>query len=137
MVRRPLVVAPDVGGSCYFLLGELRGDDLAIDRAGRQQLAVRAHAHHVALIQHDDAVRMVEANAAGVYWGGWNIGIWWKDREVPPHWRTFEQRASDLSRSGRHATHPVNAMLNYGYAVLAGMTMASVLALNACSIELP
>jgi len=67
-----------------------------------------------------DALRMVEARAARVYWDAWTTGIWWKDQEVPPQWRTFEQRQSVFSGSGRHATHPVNAMLNYGYAVLAG-----------------
>lgn len=68
-----------------------------------------------------DEVRTIEANAAGRYWSGWNLTTWWKDREVPPHWRSFDQRVSHLSTSGRYATHPVNAMLNYGYAVLAGM----------------
>ena len=67
-----------------------------------------------------DALRMIEARAARVYWDAWASGIWWKDQEVPPQWRTFEQRQSVFSGSGRHATHPVNAMLNYGYAVLAG-----------------
>lgn len=68
-----------------------------------------------------DEVRMIEAQAAHAYWSSWYTGLWWKDREVPPHWRTFEQRESFLSPANRHATHPVNAMLNYAYAVLAGM----------------
>jgi CRISPR-associated protein Cas1 len=67
-----------------------------------------------------DWVRTVEAEAARAYWASWSMGLWWKDKDVPPHWRTFDQRESPLSRSGRHATTPVNAMLNYSYSVLAG-----------------
>jgi CRISP-associated protein Cas1 len=74
-----------------------------------------------------DALRMVEATAARVYWTSWDMGVWWADREVPPHWRTFDRRESHLSPSGRHATHPVNAMLNYAYAVLAGMIERAII----------
>jgi CRISPR-associated protein Cas1 len=88
----------------------------------RPSLAEAMHAHKGSCDRCPtlDWVRVVEAQAALAYWSSWNVGLWWKDREVPPHWRTFDQRESPLSRTGRHATHPVNAMLNYSYAVLAG-----------------
>jgi len=37
---------------------------------------------------------------------------------VPTHWRTFTSRHSSLTGSPRLATDPVNAILNYLYAIL-------------------
>ena len=37
---------------------------------------------------------------------------------VPEHWRTFQARRSPISGSPRLATNPVNAILNYLYAIL-------------------
>ena len=37
---------------------------------------------------------------------------------VPEHWRTFGSRISSLTASPRRATNPVNAILNYLYALL-------------------
>jgi CRISPR-associated protein Cas1 len=45
----------------------------------------------------------------------------WKgtDKEpIPPEWRYVVARPSMVSGRNRYATHPVNAMLNYTYAVL-------------------
>jgi hypothetical protein len=38
----------------------------------------------------------------------------------PGHWIEFEGRSSGISGTPRHATHPINAILNYGYSMLAG-----------------
>ena len=38
----------------------------------------------------------------------------------PGHWIEFDGRTSDISGTPRHATHPINAILNYGYSMLAG-----------------
>lgn len=44
-----------------------------------------------------------------------------KEKDVVPNeWRSFAQRASGISGKGYKATHPVNALLNYAYAILAG-----------------
>lgn len=32
---------------------------------------------------------------------------------IPDDWRFFTQRESMIGSKNRHATHPVNAMLNY------------------------
>src|SRR5262249_59125205 len=37
---------------------------------------------------------------------------------IPDDWRFFNQRESMVGSLNRHATHPVNAMLNYAYRVL-------------------
>ena len=70
-------------------------------------------------------VLMVEAGAAAGYFTAWRgLPLLWARRSqkfVPPAWMAAEGRRSmrdSANLTNRHATHPVNAMLNYGYAVL-------------------
>src|SRR5579864_5484733 len=67
-------------------------------------------------------VRSIEAQAAGAYWSAWrNLTINFPKtdlRRVPEHWRTFGSRQSPLTGSCRLAANPVNAILNYLYALL-------------------
>jgi len=69
-----------------------------------------------------DAVRLVESKAAKIYWSAWRtLSIMFPRKElssVPEHWRTFGLRVSSLTGSPRSATNPVNAILNYLYAML-------------------
>lgn len=69
-----------------------------------------------------DAVRVLESKGALAYWAAWrDIEIRFPHRDlprVPDHWRVFDSRLSPLTISPRLATNPVNAMLNYLYAVL-------------------
>lgn len=76
-------------------------------------------------VQTVNDVLMIEAGAARRYFAAWRgLPLWWPTRmktPIPPAWRAAEGRASVTDRKGRtnrHATHPVNAMLNYAYAVL-------------------
>jgi hypothetical protein len=73
-----------------------------------------------------DAVRLVESQAAKAYWSAWrNLPIAFPKKDlprVPRHWLTFGQRISVLTGSLRLATNPVNAMLNYLYALLEAET---------------
>jgi CRISPR-associated endonuclease Cas1 len=69
-----------------------------------------------------DDLRLLEAWAAISYFAAWRtIPLRWKGTgktPVPPEWRRVGMRQDVLRRSNRHARHPVNAMLNYGYAAL-------------------
>jgi CRISPR-associated endonuclease Cas1 len=72
-----------------------------------------------------DALRGVEGQAAGAYFGAWQgIPLKWKSekrRPIPEAWRTLGPRSStraEIVPQNRFATHPLNAMLNYAYAVL-------------------
>lgn len=69
-----------------------------------------------------EGVRLWESRGAAAYWTAWNglqITFPKSDlRRVPDHWRTFDTRKSPLSGSPPLAINPVNAMLNYLYAVL-------------------
>ncbi len=69
--------------------------------------------------------RDVEAQASNAYFGAWSATVTCRFAErdahrVPDHWRTFTARGSRLHRGGRSArgaADPVNALLNYGYAL--------------------
>jgi hypothetical protein len=69
-----------------------------------------------------EAVRALEAQGSAAYWSGWQgLAINYPNRDlprVPDHWRTFSARSSPLTGSPRLAADPVNAILNYLYAVL-------------------
>ena len=80
------------------------------------------------------AVRMLESQGAAAYWSIWrglSINFPKNDlRRVPDHWRTFDTRKSPLSGSQRLAANPVNAILNYLYAVLESETRLAAAALG-------
>jgi CRISPR-associated protein Cas1 len=69
-----------------------------------------------------DALLLVEAQAAYAYFATWQmLPLRWKGtgrKPIPPDWHHTVARPSMVSGRNRHATHPVNAMLNYAYAVL-------------------
>ena len=69
-----------------------------------------------------DAIRVLEAQGAAVYWSVWrDLPVSFPKNDlprVPDHWRTFDTRKSPLSGSQRLAANPVNAILNYLYSVL-------------------
>ena len=61
----------------------------------------------------------IEAEAALAYWDSWTFDLRFVRRNWPVQWERFEHRASPISGGGRHATHPVNAILNYAYSLVA------------------
>jgi CRISPR-associated endonuclease Cas1 len=69
-----------------------------------------------------DDIRFIEAKAAKLYWSAWRSLVITFPRKdlprIPEHWQKFESRRSPLTASARLATNPVNAMLNYLYALL-------------------
>jgi CRISPR-associated endonuclease Cas1 len=69
-----------------------------------------------------EALRMIEARAALAYFLCWQeVSLQWKGigrKPIPQEWHRAGLRQGLLSGSNRHATHPVNAMLNYAYAAL-------------------
>jgi CRISPR-associated protein Cas1 len=69
-----------------------------------------------------EALRLAEGRAALAYFTCWQIiTLHWKGlgrKPIPPEWHHAGLRQSFISGTNRHATHPVNAMLNYAYGVL-------------------
>ena len=64
----------------------------------------------------------LEGKCAEVYFNAWRtIPLAWKGtgrRPIPDTWRSVGIRGTSKGRRNRFARHPVQAMLNYGYAVL-------------------
>jgi CRISPR-associated endonuclease Cas1 len=133
-LRRMLALAPDLPV----------GIDIARSLLSRKLsgqaglLAARFDEHDAAMTIADlasacaddetvDELRQLEASAAALYWQNWagrpecvpNFAA--KDRtRIPPHWSRYEGRRSVLAsgNANRKAERPVNALLNYVYALL-------------------
>lgn len=67
-------------------------------------------------------LRVAEAHAAVAYWAAWgSVGVRFARRDlktIPAHWLTFGTRSSSVSGVSRNASNPINALLNYVYAIL-------------------
>jgi CRISP-associated protein Cas1 len=76
----------------------------------------------------------IEGSIANEYFRAWSgLTLKWKalrQHPVPADWLTFSSRSAlrEQLRINRNATHPVNAMLNYAYAVLAAQTQIQLIA---------
>ena len=81
-----------------------------------------------------DRVRLIEAQAAKLYWHSWaDISILWPrndERRVPEHWKQFGSRISSLTHSPRLASSPPNALLNFLYALLESESRLSAVAMG-------
>jgi len=79
------------------------------------------------------ALMALEANAAAAYFRAWKgIQLDWRGlnrRPIPDHWHEIGQRTSSYPFARNHnASHPVNATLNYAYAVLQSQLQIEVIA---------
>ena len=127
--RRAQAAAPMTGASLQIakdliaekLLGQeavlcqITGTEAARKRIGRSRAAVPDAVD-------DEQLRRIEMTAAKTYWDAWDqIEIRFTSlahSRIPDHWRRFGSRFSLISGSGRRASNPANAMLNYLYAIL-------------------
>lgn len=110
-------------------------EEIAKERLNDSRAAQLISEHRSAI---DDArtretLRLWESRAAYEYWSAWRkIPISFPTRDlprVPQHWQEFGARVSQLTGSPRLATNPLNAMLNYLYAILeaeAGLAAAAL-----------
>jgi len=96
------------------------GDSATAETMGDLALATEG-------VETIDELRQLEASAAALYFGAWSgrtecaPRFATKDsRRIPPHWSRYEGRRSVLvsAASNRKAERPVNAMLNYLYALV-------------------
>jgi CRISP-associated protein Cas1 len=85
-----------------------------------QEATSSLHQMRKAPPQDAAALRGVEGRVAQAYFRSWrSIELKWSGtKPIPDEWRQIGPRVSAKSGSNRDATHPVNAMLNYGYAIL-------------------
>ena len=80
-------------------------------------------------------IRSIEGEAAGAYWAaGVGIDMQWTAQTrypVPDDWNVYRSRSSVLTghkKKNRKASHPINAMLNYAYAVRAAQLQIQAVA---------
>jgi CRISP-associated protein Cas1 len=73
-------------------------------------------------------LRGIEGRVAQMYFRSWRpVELKWSGRRpLPAEWRQIGPRVSPKSGMNREATHPVNAMLNYGYAILESQTRLGI-----------
>ena len=80
----------------------------------------------------NDEMLGIEGQGAALYFAAWRgIPINWKlaKRDViPADWYKIGGRRSAISKSNRNARHPVNAMLNYAYAILQAQEKMQIVA---------
>jgi CRISPR-associated endonuclease Cas1 len=85
-------------------------------------LSIKRFRSDLAEAESIESVRLIEAQAAKIYWSAWRtLEIMFPRKDlprVPKHWLTFGSRMSLLTGAARLATNPVNAILNYLYALL-------------------
>jgi CRISP-associated protein Cas1 len=94
-------------------------------------------ATHIQPLEHARSVNEVmvlEAAAACTYFNLWqHLELKWKKASkvpTPTEWLYFGQRESKVSGTNRHASQPVNAILNYAYAVLESQVRIAATALG-------
>jgi CRISPR-associated protein Cas1 len=78
-------------------------------------------------------VMRIESAAATLYWDSHHCQVKTNSKRWPTQWARFSRRYSTVGQRGaRHADHPVNALLNWSYAVAAGRLSAELFARGAC-----
>ena len=80
------------------------------------------------------AILGVEGLCAAAYFGAWhNLPIKWtglKRKPIPNHWFEIIPRTMSWRQGSRNARHPVNAMLNYGYGILANQLRTQIISVG-------
>jgi CRISPR-associated endonuclease Cas1 len=88
----------------------------------------------LAEVESLEALAQVERQGALAYWSAWrSLAVTYPRKDlqrVPKHWLTFGTRRSPLTGSPRLAVNPLNAILNYLYAVLESEARLALAALG-------
>ena len=118
---------------CDLIAEKLRASlrtmaEVLSDSRSRQIAVARAEAGIHALtrgaVETVDEVREIEMRAAAAYFSAWRgFELKWRSRwkhPVPDDWLTIGSRRAmrQTMATNRNATHPVNAIMNYAYAML-------------------
>jgi CRISPR-associated endonuclease Cas1 len=142
-LRRAQALAGTNGKALEISKGLLRQKLTAQEQLTRHKLndfraADLIAANHEAIneAQTIEALRLSESRGAYAYWSAWrDVPVMFPKRDlprIPGHWRRFGARISPLTGSPRLATNPLNAMLNYLYAILEA---EACLAANAMGLD--
>jgi CRISPR-associated endonuclease Cas1 len=125
----------DVSLASYLIAEKLHGQRANLARLKVSDLrafdGLREALKRAATIED---VRLCEAQAAAIYWNAWRtVPLRLRGRDLarmPAHWARYDSRASVLTGAPRAATNPVNALLNYLYALLESESRLALLAVG-------
>jgi CRISPR-associated endonuclease Cas1 len=125
----------DVSLACYLIAEKLDGQRANLARLRVSDLRafdrLREALKHAATTED---VRICEAQAAAIYWNAWRaVPLRLRGRDLarmPARWARYDSRASVLTGAPRAATNPVNALLNYLYALLESEARLALLAVG-------
>jgi CRISP-associated protein Cas1 len=108
-----------------ILRAKLSGQaDVAREVFGNQYLWSELNRHALMLdsVQTIQEMNLLEGRAAKLYFRSWQeLSVKFRESDlgrIPLHWQTWQGRKSIISDTNRHASNPINAMLNYGYSIL-------------------
>ena len=77
-------------------------------------------------------IRGIEGNGAFAYFSAWHgLTLKWyglSRHPIPASWHEIGARKMVWRKSGQNARHPINAMLNYGYAILVSQLRTQITA---------
>jgi CRISP-associated protein Cas1 len=126
IIRNKLIASVDTL-EAYILPSRAR--DIAVSKTelGMEKLAV-------GLFTDMNDIFAIEGECASAYFASWHgLEMPWKSlarRPVPKGWHVYSGRSSlatGIKPENRNASHPLNAMLNYGYAVkLAALKLQAI-----------
>ncbi len=140
-LRRGQALAPTSGTGMglvrELLAAKLRGQAALVPRLPGGDIAGPIIGQALADLERAETteqLRQAEAAGAKAYWTAWAglaVPFARKDQsKVPAHWLTFNTRSSPLTGSPRTAAAPVNALLNYLYAILEAEARIALLAVG-------
>lgn len=119
------------------LLSSIETLETFLTASARRDATIERHQQGAARLQSErfvemNDIRAIEGQCASMYFTAWqSLEVRWKGaKAIPDDWRTFVCRSSlanGVKPYNREASHPINAMLNYAYAVkLAHMQIAAI-----------
>lgn len=120
-----LATTTDVGlGIARDLItAKIDGHASNLDHLGVHPDVLTPHLRRVEAATSTVEILDAESRAAADYFTSWaglvHVSFAGRPTRIPDHWRTFTARATPLStsRANRKAVDPINALLNYGYAL--------------------
>jgi CRISPR-associated endonuclease Cas1 len=140
-LRRAQALAPSTSTGVEIsrmLLGEkLAGQGAVLEQLRPSDDLRQAFAAADARLQEADSLETLvfaERDAALAYWSAWaRVEIRFRTSDlarIPDHWQRLGKRGSPLTNAPRLAVNPINALLNYGYAILEAETRIACLTLG-------
>jgi CRISPR-associated endonuclease Cas1 len=138
--RLQVLAATDATGIAVtrLLLGEkLAGQRSVLSRLRPSSEAEQAFTRAETQLEEADTLATLvyaERDAALIYWTAWgHVKIRFRPSDLPrlpDHWQQFGKRGSPLTQAPRLAVNPINALLNYLYAIVEAETRIACLTLG-------